>query len=240
MTLKKPMPYRNIIAMPLASFLLFACTSTSNIATERNTPEVISIPGTIKESTHEKEIRSNKVVNITTPMPIQASEKATKVSPTHNLPGNWDLSGAIAARGNNKSWTASINWLQKGRQSYQIRLSGPLGGGSILIYKKGNTVYFRDGAKADTSGNASALLKKHTGIGLPVHNLYYWVRGIAAPGAVQSVKKDQAGHIISLRQSGFVINYTGYSNANMASLPTRITLQGQNVFIKLVIKRWNF
>ena len=52
--------------------------------------------------------------------------------------GSWDLSGALAAKNQNKAWTASLNWLQQGQNHYQIRLFGPLGSGTVLIEKQLN------------------------------------------------------------------------------------------------------
>lgn len=153
-------------------------------------------------------------------------------------PSSWELSGAMAARSKNKSWTASVNWMQNGASSYQIRLFGPLGSGTVLISRQGGMVSFRDGPKSASSRNADELLSKQTGVRLPVNNLYYWVRGIPAPGAVQSAKRDQANHLVLLRQAGYTIQYLSYSMSGKTALPTRIRLQGNGVSIKMVIKRW--
>ena len=160
---------------------------------------------------------------------------------THGNPGDiksWDLSGALAAKNKNKAWTASLNWLQQGPNLYQIRLFGPLGSGTIMIEKKGNSINFVDGDKRLSSHNADELFEQQTGIRLPVENLYYWVRGLPAPGAMGSTQKDEVGHLISLDQSGYHINYSHYSSASQYQLPGQIQLQGHGVVIKLVIKRW--
>lgn len=153
-------------------------------------------------------------------------------------PASWELSGALAARNKTKAWTASVNWLQRGSGNYQIRLSGPLGSGAILIEKQNGLVKFRDGAKSASSTNADELLQKQTGIRLPVNNLYYWVRGLPAPGAIQSAKRSPSNQLLVLHQSGFVIEYLGYSKTGNSVLPSLIKLQGNGIFIKLVIKHW--
>jgi len=153
-------------------------------------------------------------------------------------PSSWELSGAMAAKSKRKAWSASVNWMQRGAGSYQIRLFGPLGSGTVLISRQGGTVTFRDGPKSATSSNADELLSKQTGVRLPVSNLYYWVRGLPAPGAVQSAQRDSANRLVQLRQSGYTIQYLGYSMNGKTALPTSIRLQGNGVFIKLVIKRW--
>ena len=168
------------------------------------------------------------------------AEQKQKIAPVLSATSlsSWELSGAIAAKNNKKGWTASLNWLQKGPNEYQIRLFGPLGGGTVIIEKHGAIITYRDGPKKITSTNASELLQKQTGTQLPVHNLYYWVRGIPAPGAVSSAHRDENNRLMSLNQAGYQIDYTAFTTASGMDLPSKIRLQGHGVLIKLVIKHW--
>lgn len=151
---------------------------------------------------------------------------------------SWMFNGAIAVQDKNKSLTASINWQQQGVNNYQIRLFGPLGGGSILINKKNKLVYFNDGKKLLSANNASALLRAQTGIFLPVESLYYWVQGLPAPGKVLSFKRDNDNCLIELNQQGYIVNYADYIKTNNRFLPKQIKLQGHDVVSKLVISSW--
>ena len=169
----------------------------------------------------------NKIV----PLEKRKAETATVSS--------WEISGAMAAKGNAKAWQASMNWVQHGPNSYQIRLMGPLGGGTVLINKSGKTVSFKDGSKTVSSTNADELLLKQTGIRLPVNNLYYWVRGLPAPGGAQSEKHDQYNHLIQLQQSGYTIDFTQYTSVKGIDLPSTVRLVGNGVMVKVVIKHWS-
>ncbi|HHX7432143.1 lipoprotein insertase outer membrane protein LolB [Legionella pneumophila] len=151
---------------------------------------------------------------------------------------SWEIKGALAAKTKAKGWSATMNWVQQGANSYQIRLMGPLGGGAVLISKKGNTITFQDGSKITTSTNADELLLKQTGIRLPVNNLYYWVRGLPAPGGVQSEKHDQFNHLIQLKQNGYTIDFNKYTSVKGIDLPSMIRLEGNGVMVKVVIKNW--
>lgn len=151
----------------------------------------------------------------------------------------WEISGAMAAKNKEKAWSASMNWVQHGPNSYQIRLIGPLGGGTVLINKSGKTISFQDGAKTVSSTNADELLLKQTGIQLPVNNLYYWVRGLPAPGGAQSEKHDQYNHLSQLQQGGYTIDFTQYTSVKGIDLPSNIRLTGHGVMIKVIIKHWN-
>jgi len=151
---------------------------------------------------------------------------------------SWEIKGAMAAKNKAKGWSATMNWVQNGPGNYQIRLMGPLGGGTVLIKKQGGTVTFQDGPKIATSGNADELLLKQTGIRLPVSNLYYWVRGLPAPGGIISEKRDQFNHLELLRQSGYTINFTKYTSVKGIDLPCVIRLEGNGVMVKVIIKNW--
>ncbi len=161
-----------------------------------------------------------------------------KVSRHANSLSSWEISGAMAARNKTKGWTASVHWVQQGANQYQLRLFGPLGGGTILIEKNGSVVTYTDGPKKITSHHADELLQQQTGIRLPVQDLYYWVRGLPAPGAVQSAKYDKQTHLESLSQAGYTISYMNYISVNHIDLPRKIHLQGHGVVIKFFIKHW--
>lgn len=201
--------------------LLTACAPPKLSVTPMDTPATITTPNQQSTTTSKKQVTTSSSLNVSS-----------------EVPSSWVLSGAIAARSKSKAWSASLNWLQQGAGSYQIRLFGPLGSGSVLIQKQGSTITFRDGPKTASSTNADELLKQQTGIRLPVNHLYYWVRGIPAPGALQSSKKDASNRLIALQQAGFTIDYLGYSSVGNTVLPSLIRLQGNGIFIKLVIKNW--
>lgn len=173
-----------------------------------------------------EELPTNKII----PLEKRKAETATISS--------WEIHGAMAAKNKSKGWSATMNWAQKGPSSYQIRLMGPLGGGSVLISRKGGNITFQDGPKISTSNNADELLLKQTGIRLPVNNLYYWVRGLPAPGGIQSEQHDQYNHLVQLKQSGYTINFTQYTSVKGIDLPSMIRLEGNGVMIKVIIKSW--
>lgn len=173
-----------------------------------------------------------------TELPMNKVMTLEKRKAEANTISSWEIQGAMAAKTKNRGWSASMNWTQSGPGSYQIRLIGPLGGGSVLINKKGSTVTFQDGPKKVTSSNADELLKKETGIRLPVNNLYYWVRGLPAPGEQESSQHDQYNHLTHLKQSGYTIQFTQYTSTKGIDLPSMIRLEGNGIMVKVIIKRW--
>ena len=186
------------------------------------------------------------LTNCTTSKPYEntgATIAAAEKNINHKSPNqisSWENSGAIAARTSNKSWSASYNWRQQGKNIYQINLFGPFGNGSAIIERTGNVTTYSNGGKIYASHNADQLLQQHTGVALPVNNLYYWVRGLPAPGSIQSSTRNPEDQLISLHQSGYIIEYTNYASIHGILLPTQIKLRGKNVIMKIVIKHWSF
>ncbi|KTC76807.1 lipoprotein insertase outer membrane protein LolB [Legionella brunensis] len=230
------------------SFLLLtACTprptmeapstyGSSKATTTETAPMAEQTTATNIEKTTDKSLTTKAQANNAAIETI----KTTKIAATSSASAvsSWEISGAMAARSKKKGWNVSINWLQRGMGHYQIRLFGPLGSGTVLINKTGGVITFRDGPKTASSSNAEELLKQQTGIRLPVNSLYYWVRGLPAPGHVQGEKRDDAHRLLVLKQSGYIIDYGQYTSVGKTVLPSVIKLQGNGVFIKLVIKRW--
>lgn len=155
------------------------------------------------------------------------------------IPTSFKLSGAIAVNNNGKGWNASLSWTQQGPNFYTIRLSGPLGGKTVIITKNGSTVTYQEDKKVIKANSDAELLQKKTNINLPVNNLYYWVRGIPAPGSVTYSKKDNLNNYEIIKQNGFNIVYDQYTtNQNGIMLPSKIRISKQNLVIKVVIRNW--
>lgn len=177
--------------------------------------------------------RTTDLSQLTTPQ-----ERSKQAETTASQLTSWTLTGAMAAKSERKSWSANIHWSQQGANAYQIRLLGPLGSGSLLVEQHHGRITLIDGAKSVSSNNASTLLKEQTGIGLPVHHLYYWVRGLPAPVTIQAEQHDEKGHLIGLKQAGFSIHYANYRLINGMALPSKIQLYGNGITMKMAIKHW--
>lgn len=192
--------------------------------------------GAIKQPI-ESPITPNTQANQSSDLKKSASIKTTPKSSPQAISA-WELSGAIAARSKNKSWTASINWVQEAQNQYQIRLYGPLGSGTVLIEKHGNVITYRDGPKKITSTNADQLLLEQTGVRLPVSYLYYWVKGLPAPEGINAKNVGDNKQLSQLQQAGYNVTYLQYMMVNGTLLPSKIRLQGHGVTIKMVIRHW--
>lgn len=175
--------------------------------------------------------------------PITSTEEKTQPESKNTSkqpPTSFKISGAIAVNNKGKGWNASLNWRQQGPSYYNIRLSGPLGGKTVIISKKSGIVTYQEGSKIIKANSDNELLEKKANIHLPVHNLYYWVRGMPAPGRINFSKKSSSGAMEVIKQNGFTVIYSQYMTTNSGiMLPRKIRVTGNNVTIKLVIRSWN-
>lgn len=215
-----------LILVPL--YLLTACAPPK---TNFESPIVQDSPATKQIEPANHAGNTDKTTSKTISVEQRKAETKTVSS--------WEIRGALAAKNKAKGWSASMNWLQNGPSSYQIRLMGPLGAGTVIITKKGGTITFQDGPKKIISNNADELLLQQTGIRLPVNNLYYWVRGLPAPGKIIAEHRDQNNHLVQLKQSGYAIDFAKYTTVKGADLPGVVRLEGNGVMVKVIIKSWS-
>jgi len=151
---------------------------------------------------------------------------------------HWNLKGAIAVKENTKGYSASMLWNQKNATSFDIQFSGPLGAGKVKVIKRGSQATLSDGKNTFTSNNAEQLLKKHTGNAIPVNSLFYWIRGLPNPKLPFKIKKDTYGHLSSLTQLGWQINYIRFTHFKSFDVPAKLVLTRGNIRVKIVISKW--
>ena len=215
--------YKRFIAIPAC--LLTAC-ATQKTMIEPQSPLPLAQQTTQNKSAPEAE------------KSVPGAEKAATISAKSI--SSWEIRGAMAAKNRNKVWSATMNWVQRGPSSYHLRLMGPLGAGSVLIDKTGSNITYKDGPKQVHSTNADQLLFQQTGVRLPVNNLYYWVRGLPAPGKVSSERYDQYHQLSQLQQNGYTISFGNYTRVKGVSLPGMVRLEGNGAMVKVLIRSWSF
>lgn len=154
----------------------------------------------------------------------------------------WDIKAVMAVRTNagSEGGSANLQW-QQNQQGYTMLLFGPLGADSIKISGQPGHVSLEtaDGKKFRAS-SPELLLAQQTGWQLPVSNLYYWIRGLPAPGLPGRKQFDAYNHLVRLYQQGWAIDFLRYSSVNQIDVPTKISLQNWRLKVKIIIKQWQF
>ena len=80
-------------------------------------------------------------------------------------------------------------------------------------------------------------MQQQLGWRLPLSNLFYWMRGLPAPGNYQA-DFDRYGHLTLLSQMGWQVHYANYVSVGSVDLPQILELTQAELYVKIVIKRW--
>lgn len=152
---------------------------------------------------------------------------------------NWWIQGAVSIQCRGKTDMATFNWKQLG-DHYTITLYGPLNLGCISLQGcPGQVTLIKPMGSTFSASSAEQLMQRQLGWYLPVSNMYYWVRGLPAPGSSAKQIHDQYGHLVFLGQQGWMINFQAYQSQGNMDLPRKIILDNQALHVKLVISNWN-
>ena len=149
----------------------------------------------------------------------------------------FELSGRIAVRYRDDAGSGNIAW-RHGARSDEMLLTTPFGQGIARLVRAGDefTLTTQDGREY-RAGDAESLTEQVLGFRLPLRGLADWVRGRAAvqpaPPPTRE-RRDSAGRLAELEQSGWKIHYLEYGD----TLPARLTLTFPGVELRLAIAEW--
>lgn len=152
---------------------------------------------------------------------------------------NWRITGRLGIQTGHEGWHVSLDW-QQHNSGYTIRITAPLGQGSLLLQGDAASVLLQtsDG-EAVSAEDPGVLLYQQFGWKVPVASLRYWVLGLPAPGeAVETV--DEYGRLSHLQQSGWEIEFLDYEEQAGVELPGRVFVNNHQAKVRLVIGEWQF
>lgn len=150
----------------------------------------------------------------------------------------WQIKGRIGFVSETQSGSGSLYWQQQGDQ-YTCKVVAPFGKGSINISGDGDKVILHtaDGEQY-ASSNVERLLWEHTGWIIPVQHLRYWMIGLPTDTSTERYALDQDGRIESLSSGEWELQYHRYRATKQIELPTKITVQGPELKIKVAVSQW--
>ncbi len=153
---------------------------------------------------------------------------------------SWNASGAISIQqGRQSPMIMRYNWQQVGPYNYHVNLSSSLNLAAVTITGRPNRVTLQKGNQAPISAaTPEALMQRNLGWSLPIPSLWYWARGLPAPGPTQSTQYDRYGHLTSLRQNGWLVQYSNYHTIQGVDLPEVIELNRADISARIVVKEW--
>lgn len=151
---------------------------------------------------------------------------------------SWQVRGRVVIKSLDKAFdslSANVFWRQQG-QSYDIDLFGPVGLGAIkLLGQTGQTVLTDNQNHQYRAESPESLMQQQLGWSLPVSQLYYWVRGLPAPEAIDQFYIGPDNRLESLEQDGWIIKYQTYQYIDHIWFPRKIILKTQNIKVTLLV-----
>ncbi|MES1195974.1 MAG: lipoprotein insertase outer membrane protein LolB [Steroidobacter sp.] len=144
----------------------------------------------------------------------------------------WSAQGRMGISGVPQAGSGSFNWQQHDQVS-QLSLHGPLGTGAVsLLLDDTLHITLSNGAHYDSDA-ALQEMELRLGTAVPVRQLSYWLRGLAAPGEYQWTDGKK-----TLQQDGWNIEYSDSMTVEALQLPRKITATHDAVRIRVVIEEW--
>lgn len=146
---------------------------------------------------------------------------------------HWSFEGRLALTGQNDSWSANISW-EHSPEAEKIKLSGPLGQGTVVISLTGNIVTIdRGGDDVQSSTRPEEFINQQLGMFVPVQSLRYWVVGLPEP--LRSYKDTDVG----FNQAGWLSEYKQMQPVNdEEAMPHKMMVMNNQVKLKLIIDHW--
>ena len=151
----------------------------------------------------------------------------------------WGLVGKISLDDGDHGGSGRLQWDVRSDSS-ELDFHGAMGRGAwhLQIGPDGAILKEANGTEQTASG-VNDLIQDRMGWPIPVDALQWWVRGLAAPGAIEDKKLDPEGLLISLEQFGWSVVFNRYDSVAGVVLPKRLNATRDNYRVKLAVSRWH-
>lgn len=151
---------------------------------------------------------------------------------------DWDLKSAMSVQQGKQVTFASLDWQQRG-DHYQQQITGPFNlGGVRIVGMPGQVTLWKSENEKISAKTPEQLIQQAFQWQLPISNMYYWVRGLPAPGSSPQEVFDNFHRLTALTQDGWTIEYLAYQRINNIDLPQQMLLISAQLQVKLVIQQW--
>ncbi|MGM0633923.1 MAG: lipoprotein insertase outer membrane protein LolB [Pseudomonadota bacterium] len=151
----------------------------------------------------------------------------------------WSFIGSIRVSDNEESHSSRIRWQQED-DGYRINLWGAFNAGATeIIGEPGQVIISQRGEEPIITETPEELVYRELGYELPVSRLDYWLKGIPVPDLPAETRFGENNQLVELNQSGWRIQYLGYSEQQPETLPARIRIEKPPLQVDLVRMTWD-
>lgn len=155
-----------------------------------------------------------------------------------NATGVWGLVGKISLDDGDDGGSGRLQWSVEPGHS-ELDFHGAMGRGAwhLQIGQDGVLLKMADGTE-QAADDVNDLIQERMGWPIPLDALQWWVRGLVAPGVIESETYGSEGLLTSLRQFGWDVDFKRYASVDGVELPVRLNATNDNYRVKLAISRW--
>jgi outer membrane lipoprotein LolB len=151
----------------------------------------------------------------------------------------WGFVGKISLDDGEQGGSGKLRWDVQADHS-ELDFYGALGRGAWNLTIDPDRAVLREAnGMEQTAADVNEVVQDRMGWRLPVDALQWWVRGLAAPGAIEDEQFDSEGLLVSLNQFGWSVDFSRYDSRNVLALPIRLNATRDNYRVKLAISRWH-
>jgi len=152
---------------------------------------------------------------------------------------DWGFVGKISLDDGEQGGSGKLRWDVQADHS-ELDFHGAMGRGAWnLTIEPGRAVLREANGMEQTAADVNEVVQDRIGWLLPVDALQWWVRGLAAPGAIDDEQFDSSGLLISLHQFGWIVDFSRYDSRDDLALPIRLNATQDNYRVKLAISKWH-
>lgn len=150
----------------------------------------------------------------------------------------WTLTARLGLNDGDQGGSGRLDWRVDGAES-SLSFRGTLGRGSwrLELDGEGAVLYLADG-EVIRDDSVSELVRRESGLEIPVEALHWWVRGLAQPGGGQALALDGEGLPVTLRQGGWLIRYEKFMEEGGLTMPRKLEATRDHYSVKLSVSRW--
>lgn len=139
-----------------------------------------------------------------------------------------------------KGFSGRISWHHTNKQD-NVDMYSPFGSKVASLVRTAHQVTLtqkKDG-RVITAKDTETLTQDALGWRLPLSGLSDWALGKPTNEPIDASTWDSHGRLTALKQSGWDIQYSRYTEIGGYSLPNKVVLKSDKVTLKLLVEQWS-
>lgn len=150
----------------------------------------------------------------------------------------WIVEGRLAIRDGADGGSGKLRW-RAGPAGARLDFHGALGRGAwrLLVSPEEAVLTLADGAEY-RAASVDRLVAEQVGWQVPVAELSWWIRGLAAPGRTARRSLGESGVLLDLQQAGWAIEFDRYRASGDELMPGRVVARNGERLVKFVVGEW--